>query len=31
MKGHYNWVSDTIDIMKKNNIDEFLSNHNVSK
>ena len=31
IKGHYNWVSDATDIMKKNNIDEFLSHENVSK
>ena len=31
IKGHYNWVGDAIDIMKKNNIDEFLSHRNVSK
>ena len=31
IKGHYNWVSDTTNIMRKNNIDEFLSNHNVSE
>ena len=31
IKGHYSWVSYTIDIMKKNNVDEFLSNHKFSK
>ena len=31
IKGHYNWVSDATGIMKKNNIDEFLSHQNVSK
>ena len=31
IKGHLSWVSDAIDIMKKNNIDEFLSHQNVSK